>query len=114
MAVGDSEARRLAQQLKNIATGHSSVKKFSVRVSKPKKTVSPSPPVDAEVRVADASFGLVVTQLQVEVQESCDYFDFLTLLLLQDMQQHFSSRVPTPAATSCAAESHFQVLSDHD
>jgi hypothetical protein len=82
MAIGDSEARRLAQQLKDIDTGHSSTKKFSVRVSKPKKIVSPSPPVDAEDRVADASFGLVVTQLQVELLEPRDYFDFLTLLLL--------------------------------
>jgi hypothetical protein len=30
------------------------------------------------------------------------------------MQQHLSSRVPTPAATSCAAESTFQVLFDRD
>jgi hypothetical protein len=73
VAIGDPEARRLAQQLKEVNTRSASVKAFSERAVKPKKSGSPGPArtrqhTDAEEaldRFADASFGLVVTQLQV-------------------------------------------------
>ncbi len=73
VAIGDPEARRLAQQLKEVNTRSASVKAFSERADKPKKRASPGPArtrqhTDAEEaldRFADASFGPVVTQLQV-------------------------------------------------
>ncbi len=71
VAIGDPEARRLTQQLKEVNTRSASVKAFSERAVKPKKSASPARTrqhTDAEEaldRFADASFGLVVTQLQV-------------------------------------------------